>query len=700
MNIRSLFSFGVIVSFLLGGLTPLPCAYADTGLDLPAPGQMVHLSSKFTPASIKGIVYHPENPFKFDFIMYKGDQNLSEAQKKLEYNKLIKYFLASLAIPDEDQWVNLSPYEQDRMIKDNFGKTLMGRDLLAQDYLLKQLTASMIYPKDRLGHEFWNEVYARAYKQFGTHDIPVNTYNKVWIMPDEADIYESGRMAYMYKSHLKVMLDEDYLSLMKHGAVDNTHSIGSDVIRQIVIPLIEKEVNEGQNFASLRQAYSGMIMAAWYKRALRQSLLGAIYTNKAQIKGVDQDPSNNEIIYQRYIEAFKKGVFNFIKDDADQLSKEKMPRKYFSGGTTLAPPDAAMDAYGMLALPFIHVTVGGGQGEESTAADLRAGRGLFDLVQTTFNPAMVSQSGAPGENPAMVNGAKTQAKVLTIAALWSPDPNLRQEAAQYFAAKGDELIAAASQNPVLANHLTLLSSTVGPQDQNVTVASAGLAVTGDDFIKIKNVWGVTETKLPDEVGMREIQIRVEMPNNGGRRILDILTNAADSQTRTLSKHIQAYGEGIQHVEIWTDDIDAAAKDIVASGSGNLINWSDQKPKIGVNNSRVFFLRVRPEDKFLVQLVQRPSAVKAVAGVLATEVAGKDNATLAEDPGGVIFNAQLLKMNIKIGARGMVLPVKDQDINNIHLDGLSPDIYRIISISSITFLFSLSQSQGEELFEVF
>ena len=37
-------------------------------------------------------------------------------QKEEEYTKLIKYFLASLTIPDDHQWVNLSPYEKNRII--------------------------------------------------------------------------------------------------------------------------------------------------------------------------------------------------------------------------------------------------------------------------------------------------------------------------------------------------------------------------------------------------------------------------------------------------------------------------------------------------------------------------------------------------------------------------------------------------------
>ena len=80
--------------------------------------------------------------------------------------------------------------------------------------------------------------------------------------------------------------------------------------------------------------YSGMILATWYKKALKESLLGKIYADKAKVKGVDQDPKINETIYQRYLKAFKKGVFNYIKEDVDKYTNEEIPRKYFSGGFT------------------------------------------------------------------------------------------------------------------------------------------------------------------------------------------------------------------------------------------------------------------------------------------------------------------------------------------------------------------------------
>ncbi len=306
---------------------------------MPRPGTAVSLTSRFNLAYLKGMTIDPKDPFKFDFIVYRGDEQLSRQQKQEQYDKLIKYFLAAMAIPDKDQWVNLSPYEKKWIIPQDFGMTVMGRDLLAQDYLLKQLSSSLTNPDSRLGKEFWDEIYARVYKQFGTTQVPVNTFNKVWIVPDKAVIYEKGNTVYVLSDHLKVMTEEDYLSMKKHGMPQapggNTASmeISNQVMREVIIPAIEKEVNEGKNFAPLRQVFSGMLLATWYKRALKQSILSKIYADRKKVKGVDQDPKNNKRIYAQYVKAFKMGVFNMIKEDVDRLTHEVVPRKYFSGGT-------------------------------------------------------------------------------------------------------------------------------------------------------------------------------------------------------------------------------------------------------------------------------------------------------------------------------------------------------------------------------
>src|SRR5476649_526079 len=152
----------------------------------------------------------------------------------------------------------------------------MGRDLLAEDYMLKQITASLIYPEDAIGKKFWKRVYEEASKKFGTTNIPVNTFNKVWIVPEKAVVYENAKAgtAYVVEATLKVILEEDYLALQRNMPVRNgTDSIGANIVREIVIPELTKEVNRGKNFFQLRQVYNSLILAAWYKRKIKDSVL-------------------------------------------------------------------------------------------------------------------------------------------------------------------------------------------------------------------------------------------------------------------------------------------------------------------------------------------------------------------------------------------------------------------------------------------
>ena len=347
-----LIGFCLVLTFVTS-LVITPKAYAQAGIvGLPQPGTRVDLSPAYVPLMLTGLRVHPENPLLMDFIVSTGNSGLNVGQVKEQSDRLIKYFLACLTIPEKDQWVNLSPYEKQRIVPEDLGQTVLGQDMLAQDYILKQLTASLIYPERNLGRNFWDKVYAQAREIYGTTQIPVNTFNKVWILPQYAKVYEHQDTVLVVKSHLKVMLDEDYRAMNKHADINSSNlinpaqssqinNLGSQIVRQIILPAIEQEVNTGKNFAQMRQIYNSMILAVWFKNNLKQAFLNQVYTDKAKVNGVNaDDPAMKEMIYRQYLEAYKKGVFNYIKEEVDQKSRQVIPRKYFSGGLTTV--DGAM----------------------------------------------------------------------------------------------------------------------------------------------------------------------------------------------------------------------------------------------------------------------------------------------------------------------------------------------------------------------
>lgn len=357
INISNLIRVIIALLFFLSSVISPSTLQAQEILNLPVPGAMVVLSGEHIPTLVKGLKIYPDNPLKFDFIVEPGQDRLSSQIFEDESMKMIKYFLAALTIPKTDMWVNLSPHERNRVIPESFGQTAMGRDLLAQDYMLKQLTASLVYPEDEIGAKFWERVYKKAQEEYGTTEIPLNTFNKVWIVPDKAEIYETNGYAFVVGRHLKVMLEEEYFekyengretvedgsrlssilhlpsSIVDHPSRQERKKISKDIIKEIIIPEIEKEINTGKNFSNLRQVYNAMILATWFKKNLHQSLLGQVYVDQGKIKGIDlEDKEIKEKIYDQYMEAFQKGVYNYIKEDYEVQTQSIIQRKYFSGG--------------------------------------------------------------------------------------------------------------------------------------------------------------------------------------------------------------------------------------------------------------------------------------------------------------------------------------------------------------------------------
>ena len=300
------------VVFLVVAVQPFPVKAEE--LFLPNPNQFVPLSQKHEPVMLEGIKIDKENPFKIEFITNAQDLESVDEEEML---RLVSYFLASLTLPEDSLWVNLSPYEQDRIIPEKLEITEMGKSMLAQDYLLKQLSSSLTFPETEIGREYWKEL----------DENDMNSASKIWIVPDKAQVYEKGNTAMINHARLKVLTENDYLALEK-----NSQSLDAgDALKDKILPQIEHDLNHGSNFIHLRQIYNSFVLAKWFKMKLKDSIY-KYYINQQKIAGIDIDNKNlKENVYSRYIESFNKGLYTYTKKEADKTKK-----RYFSGGVHFA----------------------------------------------------------------------------------------------------------------------------------------------------------------------------------------------------------------------------------------------------------------------------------------------------------------------------------------------------------------------------
>ena len=193
----------------------LSMIFLFTSLTLPVSAQAVlHPaplpSPIFYPPVIKGITVNPNNPFEINFLVDQGSGALFESELRSESGKLIKYFLTALTIPEEDLWVNLSPLEKNRIITAELGQTDMGREMLAQDYELKLLTARLV--GDLISGKNEEESKKRKTTSSFSPLLASNFLAKIWVTPNTADVFERDNTAYIIKGDLKVRMEEDYLA--------------------------------------------------------------------------------------------------------------------------------------------------------------------------------------------------------------------------------------------------------------------------------------------------------------------------------------------------------------------------------------------------------------------------------------------------------------------------------------------------------
>ena len=348
---------GLILSFI--------CAFQQIGMaqgmvELNVANRLALMQSSFTverfrPEHLRYFSYSPKDN-NFTILLDKGDlvKGLSpkgtvpEQAIQDSSKTLLKYFLIGVTLPDDNFWVNLRPDSPDNMITNALAQTDLGRILLEADLQLKKDTAQLTSPQTPEGKAYWDKLYKKAGEIFGSSEITIPTLTRPWIVPGEIIVREDTQSAYIYKANLKVMLEEDYLkSSNQHSVVSSQgyefndtrlkalNIYSTQLVKELILPKLTKEINNAQRYAALRQVYYSLILSRWFKtRFAGQAGTYPALINKANLANLTSTQSwSKDTYFQAYQKSFKDGEYN-IKAPAYSIYGQTI-RSYFSGGFDL-----------------------------------------------------------------------------------------------------------------------------------------------------------------------------------------------------------------------------------------------------------------------------------------------------------------------------------------------------------------------------
>lgn len=288
---------------------------------------------------VRGLSINKDNALNMSF--YFDTMN----EKKLspqDTQRMISYFFECLTVSEDKLWVNLSPYEEDSIIPATIKRLNIGKDMLIEDYLLKQLTGYLTNPKTSYGKKYWARVNEEVYKLTKSRNAPIDTFYKVWIVPEKVTFYKHNDMIFIHDATLDVMMEEEYRAsdAAAKGSVRGQELLTEiqlkmkEIFKQELLPVIKQQVNNSAMFAPLRQLYYAFLLASYYKDSLSKDPYYQYYINKEKTRPLllPETVNPEKTVYDSYLRVSQDGSYQITSTYVDPVTKRKTSRKYFSGG--------------------------------------------------------------------------------------------------------------------------------------------------------------------------------------------------------------------------------------------------------------------------------------------------------------------------------------------------------------------------------
>jgi hypothetical protein len=241
--------------------------------------------------------------------------------------KCVEYLFTCLTLPNDRFWVDLKPGEPGSVSDSLLSRTDFGKILLAADLRLKKDTSALTNPKTPTGKIYWERLYRKAGELGITGPLPA--CNRVWVVPGDVSTDERSDGITIANSGLRVFVKPDGMPASPDQRMVQLQEYAGAQMQELIVPTLEKKVNESYAYWELRQVFRVLVLARWYKQAAGQTELPA-----ENLTALDTDYAYGvNDIYNDYLDSLKKGEYS-VSETSNKLDVflHLITRHYASGG--------------------------------------------------------------------------------------------------------------------------------------------------------------------------------------------------------------------------------------------------------------------------------------------------------------------------------------------------------------------------------
>ncbi|MDD1761988.1 MAG: hypothetical protein LUQ59_07105, partial [Methanothrix sp.] len=263
-------------------------------------------------------------------------------------------FMTGLAVNNNKFWVNLNPWEVDRIIDEELGQSETGRIMLESDLQMKRDFSNYGNPcANETGKALWNlldkkreDLVHRCINKFPgeikeTSNIIFKPVQRHWIVPDKAYAYSNGALIYIINAsltinsepvtdHASFQVKNQDIGTLSRGCIEELNRSAQEYAEyyrnleeRMIQPYVVADINTDEKYEDLREVYAALALAQWYKSKVtpRTDIFRDNLESSSTSILKSQTPWQPKDIWDKYVYSFKNGEYKCWENTTMKMEK-------------------------------------------------------------------------------------------------------------------------------------------------------------------------------------------------------------------------------------------------------------------------------------------------------------------------------------------------------------------------------------------